>query len=342
MILAKFNGKIITGAEFSHLEISNENMCADGRESYATCPDNGYRVTHISESSDGRVPHFRYCPGTPEYGRVGQTEEHKKLVQESIAASEVTRLLSDVTVSDTLIETGGHAAPISDKNERQRDVQLEFEDRDAQLGEGLIIEVQVENKSKDKHLTTADYLAEDSGYSVLWLSDDDFDTAAEEPRNWSIKFQTGEDIRQIIKRQLWPLNNKKSIWRIEDQKTLPDDVNNLIQRVDHSKSLGQGRQAVEINDKHVKIFVNTGSITPVEMSARHDGQTPGETERRGRIRGKVRGNPAVSTSELDQHFGWAPGVVAHDLTELNDDGILTNKSNSTSDGEWWFADDVGA
>lgn len=427
MILAKFDGKIITGAEFSHRDVSDENMCAGGRESYATCPNSGYRVTHISESSDGRVPHFRYCPNTPEYGRVGQTEEHLKLVQESIAASEVTRLLSDVTVTETLIETGGHAAPVSDKNGRQRDVQLEFEDRDPQLGEGLIIEVQVKNKSKDKHLTTADYLAEDSEYSVLWLSDDDFDTSADAPRDWSVKIQTETELRELVKRQISPLKSPDSVWMWRSNKPVPDSVSELrlpketqpadpvdvdveyarvpvtlanlssvALRVKHGLTTISEVATKQVNKhddyddlvnssvEYSRVPVTLANISPVELEtkhnlttlseiiaqevgqnnviykkiprehviiptsipepcenvmAKHDYATPDKLERRGRLRGKIRANPEISTSALGRHFQWSPGIVAQELAKLANDGIITRLEGETSDNKWTFTDD---
>jgi hypothetical protein len=358
---------------------------------------------------------------------VGQTEEHKKLVQRSIAASEVTRLLSDVTVTDTLIETGGHAAPVSDKNERQRDVQLEFESRDPQLGEGLIIEVQVKNKSKDKHLTTADYLTADSEYSVLWLSDDDFDTSADAPRNWSIKIQTETELRELVKRQISPLKSPDSVWMWRSDKPVPDTVSKLRSpketqpadpvdvdveyarvpvtlanlssvalRVKHGLTTISEVATKQVNEhddydtlvnpsvEYSRVPVTLANISPVELETKHnlttlseiiaqevgqnnviykkipreqviipvvipepyenvvaknDRETPEKLERRGRLRGKIRANPEISTTELGRHFKWVNGIVAQELVKLANDGIITRLEGKTSDDKWTFTDD---
>jgi hypothetical protein len=194
-MVAKFDGETVTADEFKHRDISDENLCADTVDSYLTCPTSGYRLTHISESSDGRIPHFRYCPDTPEGGRVGQTETHMQLVRESVAASEVDKLLSSVTVCNTIIESGGYEARVSDKDSREPDIILEFEERDSQLGDGLIIEVQVSNENKNVALTTADYLRFEEDYSVLWLSDKQFYTEPDTPRDWKIDISNSQQLR---------------------------------------------------------------------------------------------------------------------------------------------------
>lgn len=197
MITAKFNGNITTASEFQHREISDKNLCADDTEYQLICPTTGYKLTHVSESSGGRIPHFRYCPETPKHKRVGQTVEHKTLVRGSVAASEVSRLLTSVEVCNTEIESGGYEAKVSDKESREPDVLLEFEKRDSQLGEGLIIEVQVSNKDKNEALTTADYLSFDRDYSVLWLKDYHFNTEPDMRSEWEIKINKEQKLRNM-------------------------------------------------------------------------------------------------------------------------------------------------
>lgn len=64
-------------------------------------------------------------------------------------------------------------APVTDDVDyRQADALVEFEHRDSQLGEGLIVEVQYRNKSKDIGVTTDDFLAQD--YSVIWAEGQHF------------------------------------------------------------------------------------------------------------------------------------------------------------------------
>jgi len=63
-------------------------------------------------------------------------------------------------------------APASEKEWRVGDVVMNFDERDEQLGNGIILEVQYKNKSKDENLVAKDYIEQD--YSVVWLYEDDF------------------------------------------------------------------------------------------------------------------------------------------------------------------------
>jgi hypothetical protein len=63
-------------------------------------------------------------------------------------------------------------APHTDKEIRLGDAVVEFESRDEQLGDGLVVEVQHKNESKDIAATTKDYIRQD--YAVAWLDSDDF------------------------------------------------------------------------------------------------------------------------------------------------------------------------
>lgn len=56
---------------------------------------------------------------------------------------------------------------------RRADALVEFEAENAYFGKGLIIEVQYKHHSKDLQGTTHDYLS--AGYSVVWLTPDDFE-----------------------------------------------------------------------------------------------------------------------------------------------------------------------
>ena len=76
-----------------------------------------------------------------------------------------------------LLKEKGVDAPVSDKENRIGDVVMTFAEPDRQLGDGLIVEVQDQNKSKDLFLTTQDYI--DQGFSVVWLYEEDFSDTAE-------------------------------------------------------------------------------------------------------------------------------------------------------------------
>jgi hypothetical protein len=88
-----------------------------------------------------------------------------------------------------------------------------------------------------------------------------------------------------------------------------------------------------------------GVVVPVSIPesyesvvAKHDRATPDELERRGRLRGKIRANPEISTSALGRHFQWAPGIVSQELAKLASNGIITKLDGKTSDNEWVFTD----
>jgi len=110
---------------------------------------------------------------------VSESNEHK--VWKSFAADALLNSFGDlvdewVGYDDVqkreLVKERGLDAPKSAKNWRVGDVVLNFSERDEQLGEGIIVEVQHRNESKDIDLTTEDYIEQD--YSVVWLYADDF------------------------------------------------------------------------------------------------------------------------------------------------------------------------
>ncbi|ELY68860.1 hypothetical protein [Natrinema versiforme] len=61
----------------------------------------------------------------------------------------------------------------TETDERRADALLEFNERNRFYGNGIIVEVQHLNVSKDIRGTTHDYLQE--GYSVYWATEDDFE-----------------------------------------------------------------------------------------------------------------------------------------------------------------------
>jgi hypothetical protein len=336
MITAKFNGSITTASEFQHREISDKNLCADDTEYQLICPTTGYRLTHVSESSDGRIPHFRYCPETPKHKRAGQTVEHETLVRGSVAASEVSRLLTSVEVCNTEIESGGYEAKVSNKESREPDVLLEFEKRDSQLGEGLIIEVQVSNKNKNKALTTADYLSFDRDYSVLWLSDSDFNTSPDAPRDWQIVFSDETQLREVIRQQIWPTTSSISVWG-ENTNEMSECIRAL-----YNKSIVDANHFLKsINRQYVHIPVSVPNKIPqCEILMGADTETPSsEYERKGKLRGKVRYNPGISTTELGLKYDdWGYGAVAHTLSKLDQEGKIANKAES-GEPSWYYTVD---
>ncbi|WP_152422740.1 hypothetical protein [Natrialba taiwanensis] len=130
-----------------------------------------------SESSDGKARHFKHVDGMGGGGdgsaaceTVAESDKHIKW--KNLAAQQLLAEFSD-NVGKCRVEMGLRA-PISDKNRRVGDTVLLFEERDAQLGRGIVVEVQHKNHTKDIKATTADYVGQD--LSVVWTYDDDYAT----------------------------------------------------------------------------------------------------------------------------------------------------------------------
>lgn len=108
----------------------------------------------------------------------GEGDDHNRW--KGLAADAVEDAFDDIDDVDgfsketktELVTEKGVSAPVSDKQRRIGDVVLTFTERDWQLGDGLIIEVQDANKSKNRTLTTQDYV--EQGFAVVWLYEDDF------------------------------------------------------------------------------------------------------------------------------------------------------------------------
>lgn len=135
------------------------------------CPDCGETMFPWGPASDGTARHFKHHSRGNDCDAVGgESAVHAKL--KSLAVSQL-RLEFDA------LERHGPEikldAPTSNGVEyRQADALIEFDNRDPQLGTGLIAEVQYRHFGKDKADVLADYLAQD--YAVVWLSEDDFST----------------------------------------------------------------------------------------------------------------------------------------------------------------------
>lgn len=222
MLYAEYQDEEVFASEFPN-ELADLNTCADGYEDYPKCPDCGSRVTHRDESSDGRAAHFAHCNFTGGGGgdgerdcsgpSVGESQEHKAM--KSIATSAIEFALDDLAIDESDLEVELPAPYSEEKDKRVADCLIEFEDRDEQLGEGLIIETQYANKTKDKESTTLDYLLLESDYSVMWLWESDFQTDADLPQNWNCKVVHEQTVRDRVQRQIWPPDNPHSVWTSE-------------------------------------------------------------------------------------------------------------------------------
>jgi len=161
------------------------------------CPECGGTMRVWRKSSDGRARHFKHIENFSGEGRggtacesVGESQKHR--VWKSFAADRLEQLF-DGNVADCRIERE-LAAPVSGKDRRLGDAVVEFETRDEQLGNGVIIEVQHRNESKDIRKTTADYIAQ--GFAVVWT--DEYDYATDNCR------LNEADIRKLARDAVWP------------------------------------------------------------------------------------------------------------------------------------------
>lgn len=119
--------------------------------------------THV-----GNFGHSKGGDGDSECESVAESDKHIKW--KSLAAERLEESFSG-NVEECTIEKG-LAAPVSDHDRRVGDVVLIFDERDEQLGEGLVVEVQHKNHSKDIDATTRDFIAQD--FAVVWTDSNDY------------------------------------------------------------------------------------------------------------------------------------------------------------------------
>lgn len=144
------------------------------------CPECGGRMRVWGKSSDGKARHFKHVDNMghgeggggsgPDCESVGESDKHLKW--KNFAAEQLEKEFHG-NVAECRVEKELEA-PISDKNRRIGDAVLVFEEPDEQLGEGIVVEVQHRNESKDIETTTADYIRQ--GFAVAWTYQDDYAT----------------------------------------------------------------------------------------------------------------------------------------------------------------------
>jgi len=215
MLKAEFQGEEIFPADLPN-DTASKNTCGDTDGPVPRCPKCGEQVTHRDQGANGKVAHFAHCPESYdgcEGSTVGETDEHDAM--KSIAVSVVEDRLS-VPVSESGTEEK-LAAPYSGKEYRKADGLIRFDGHDEQLGDGLAIEVQYRNKQKDPEATTLDYIRADKSFAVLWLWEDDFNTAANSPENWTLPLGDAGNIRNRVREQMWPAGTETAIWRSVQQ-----------------------------------------------------------------------------------------------------------------------------
>jgi hypothetical protein len=117
---------------------------------------------HINQRAGGES-----CSGPA----TGESATHARCVALAVAVLQDT--FGDQAAScvpEAVLEVSDSGSP---HQTRRADALLEFADWNPYFGNGLIIEVQHQHHEKDIRMTTHDYLT--CGYSVAWLSAEDFD-----------------------------------------------------------------------------------------------------------------------------------------------------------------------
>ncbi|WP_424016229.1 hypothetical protein ACOZ4N_00230 (plasmid) [Halorientalis pallida] len=131
---------------------------------------------------------------------VAESDKHAKW--KSLAADRLEHVFED-RAADCEMEYR-LAAPQTEKQHRDGDAAVIFTSPDAQLGTGVIIEVQHKNESKDRRETVLDY--DSQGFATVWATAEDF--ADDRCR------LTEADIRKRAHEAVWP-------WTIPEQETWP-------------------------------------------------------------------------------------------------------------------------
>jgi len=139
----------------------------------ATCLECGGRMRVWREAQDGTARHLNHVAnmGGGEGGGTdcsgGESNQHQKW--KNFAAERLEEVFdnaAEVAVEKQL------AAPHTNKQHRDADAAVMFNQRDPQLGSGLAVEVQHKNFDKDIEATRKDYLKQD--VSIAWVYEDDF------------------------------------------------------------------------------------------------------------------------------------------------------------------------
>lgn len=165
-----------------------------------SCPTCG--ETMYARGGKDRARHFYH--NTPRGGGGGcslasesESSTHARCVALAVAAlQEEFESQASKCGAEIQIDVSGSG---SGNQTRRVDSLLEFESENPFFGKGLIIEVQHQHEEKDIQETTHDYLS--AGYSVVWLSSQDF---GEERLDYSIvdkKFERDIEARHYEERE---------------------------------------------------------------------------------------------------------------------------------------------
>ncbi len=142
------------------------------------CPGCGGRMRPRGGGPGQRARHFFHvdamggaesCTGVGK--SIGESERHR--VMKSLAVSGLRERFADVE-----IERCGTEIPLDvsasqgSQSDRRADALIEFASKNRYFGDGVIVEVQHANESKNIPQVTADYL--DANFSIMWASEENF------------------------------------------------------------------------------------------------------------------------------------------------------------------------
>ena len=125
--------------------------------------DGKHRARHFFHASDTAEESCSTASG-------GESETHARCMALAVTALDTQFPDASHTGAEVPIDVTGTATT---PDSRRADALVEFEAENVYFGNGLIIEVQYKHRSKDIEGTTHDYLS--AGYSVAWLTPDDFE-----------------------------------------------------------------------------------------------------------------------------------------------------------------------
>ena len=209
---ARYDGDLVFPGELPE-KVRSQNTCRESVTPALRCPHCSERVTHRDESANGRAQHFAHCPDAENCGGGdggGESDPHRWM--KNIAEGHLRRILSTVSVDRTVIDSEHVPAPVSEKESREPDIILEFDEHDEQLGDGMFVEAQWRHKDKDIARVNDDYFALDRQYAVLWITEEHFDTTATDPEEWTCQIGSEKRLRRLVRKQHWPT-------RVPDRRT---------------------------------------------------------------------------------------------------------------------------
>ena len=161
-------------------ELVTPEEVPDGKDVF--CPACGDRMRPRGGGSSKKARHFFHVEsvggrnaenGCSGLGRsFGESKQHR--VMKSLAASGLrTRFLTTEEIelcgTEVAVDVSGSA---SENSKRRADALIQFSEENRFFGEGVAVEVQHSNETKNIPLVTSDYL--EVGFSVFWASVEDF------------------------------------------------------------------------------------------------------------------------------------------------------------------------